>query len=71
MVVILKLLVGASTLGLPIWFAILDRKAFPRLKWIGEGEPIPRWGHTIVIVGILLAVLIAVVSPISGPDPGH
>jgi hypothetical protein len=37
MSVLLEIVVGALTLGLPLWFAYLDRKAFPRLKWVKEG----------------------------------
>jgi hypothetical protein len=69
--VILEFLVGGLTLGLPAWFAYLDRGSFPRLKWIGEGDPPPPWGRMVVVVGVGLAVLIALAAPLSGFDPVH
>ena len=71
MVILLKFLVGGLTLGLPFWFAFLDRGVFPRLKWVGEGDPPPIWGNWVVVVGILLVVLVALSSPVSGFDPSH
>jgi hypothetical protein len=68
---ILELLVGGLTLGLPLWFAFLDRGVFPRLKWVEEGEGPPAWGRMVVWVGAGLAVLIALSSPISGFHPTH
>ncbi len=71
MLLILEFLVGGLTLGLPVWFAFLDRGVFPRLKWIGEGDSPPLWGRTVVVVGVGLAVLIALAAPLSGFDPAH
>lgn len=68
---LLQVLVGLLTLGLPLWFAYLDRRAFPRLRWIGEGESIPLWGRLVVVVGVGLAILVAVSAPISGVQPTH
>lgn len=67
MTVLLETLVGSLTLGLPLWFAYLDQKALPRLTWVGEGDPPPRWGRLVVLVGVALAVLIALAP--SGPVP--
>ncbi len=71
MLITLEILVGGLTLGLPIWFAFLDREASPRLKWIGEGDPTPLWGKMVVFVGVLLVVLLALSVPASGFDPTH
>ena len=68
---IVAALVGAFSLGLPIWFAFLDQKALPGLLWMGEGEPTPLWGHLVVVVGLLLAVLVAVAAPFSGFEATH
>ena len=69
--IILRILIGGLTLGLPIWFAFLDREASPRLKWIGEGDPTPLWGKMVVFVGVFLVVLVALAAPVSGFDPTH
>ena len=68
---ILELFVGGLTVGLPIWFAFLDRKAFPALKWVGEGNPAPLWGRMVVVVGVALTVLIALAAPFSGFETTH
>jgi hypothetical protein len=68
---LLKILVGALTLGLPLLFAFLDTRAFPNLRWIGEGHPSPAWGRSVVLVGIVLAVLIALAEPMAGFHPEH
>ena len=65
MTALLNFLVGGLTLGLPLWFAFLDRRAFPRLRWMDEGEPTPTWGHWVVLVGVVLAVLVAFAAPLS------
>jgi hypothetical protein len=67
----LEIIVGALTLGLPLWFAFLDRRAFPRLKWIEGGEGPPTWGRLVVWVGALLAILIAIAAPVVGFHPTH
>lgn len=71
MVLALKILLGTFTLGLPVWFAVLDRKAAPRLKWSREGGGIPTWGHMVVVVGVVLAVLVALAEPMAGFHPSH
>jgi hypothetical protein len=63
--------VGLFTLGLPILFAVLDRMNFPGLKWVQEGDPTPIWGHLVVVVGVALAVLVALAAPISGFQSAH
>lgn len=68
---ILTLVVGIFTLGLPVWFAFLDRRAGLKLKWVASGEAPPLWGRLVVLVGIGLALLIAVAAPISGFDASH
>ena len=68
---LLHLLVGTFTLGLPAWFAYLDRESFPRMRWMDEGEPTPTWGHWVVVLGALLAVLVAVAAPISEFHSSH
>ena len=60
---ILTVLIGVFTLSLPAWFAYLDRKAFPRLRWVEEGEGPPLWGKLVVVVGVGLVILIAYVAP--------
>ena len=67
----LEILLGTLTVGLPVWFAFLDRKAAPRLKWSPEGKGIPTWGHMVVVVGVVLAVLVALAAPIAGFHPSH
>ena len=69
MTLILEIIVGALTLGLPLWFAYLDRGVFPRLKWVKKGEGPPRWGRMVVLVGIGLVVLIALAAPIASFHP--
>jgi len=71
LVILLEFLVGGLTLGLPIWFAYLDQRVFPQLKWMREGEPTPKWGHLVVAVGVLLVILVALSSPTMGFDPSH
>ncbi len=68
---ILDFLVGGMTLGLPVFFLYLDWGASPRLKWIGEGDPAPLWGRMVVLVGVGLAVLIALAAPVAGFIPTH
>jgi hypothetical protein len=65
------MLVGGLTVGLPIWFAFLDRKVFPRLRWIEEGAAPPLWGRLVVVVGVGLAVMVALAAPLSGFHPTH
>ena len=67
----LEILIGSLTLGLPLWFAALDRRAAPHLTWKEAGKGIPAWGHMIVVVGVVLAVLIAFAVPISDFHPSH
>jgi len=67
----LEFLVVGLTLGLPLWFAFLDRRALPRLRWIGDGDSPPLWGRLVVVIGMGLAVLIALAAPISGFHPTH
>ena len=69
--IILRILVGGLTLGLPVWFAFLDREALPRLKWIEDGAPTPLWGKMVVFVGVFLVVLLALSVPASDFDPTH
>jgi hypothetical protein len=71
MTTLLSALIGGLTLGLPLWFAFLDRQAFPRLRWMDEGEPTPTWGHWVVVVGVFLAVLVALAAPLSEFQPPH
>ena len=66
-----EVIVGALTLGLPLWFAFLDRRAFPDLRWIGEGDGPPAWGRMVVWIGAALAVLIALAAPIAEFHPTH
>jgi hypothetical protein len=68
---LLEVIVGALTLGLPLLFALLDTRAFPNLRWIGAGDPPPAWGRSVVLVGIAVAVLIALAAPIAGFHPEH
>ena len=68
---LLEILVGAFTLGLPLWFASLDQKFLPGLRWIDEGDPLPLWGRMVVVVGLGLAVLIALAAPFAGFHPSH
>jgi len=68
---ILGVMVGAFTLGLPMLFFFLDQRSRPNLLWIREGEPPPLWGHMIVVVGVALAVLVALASPIAGFSATH
>ena len=69
----LEIIVGTLTLGLPLWFAYLDQGVFPVLKWnrVGKERRTPRWGHAVVFVGVVLAVLIALAAPISTFQPLH
>ena len=67
----MDLVLGVATFGLPLWFALLDRGAFPRLRWIREGEATPIWGHMVVVVGITLAVMVALAAPFSQFHPTH
>jgi len=69
--ILLDFLVGGLTLGLPLWFAFLDQRVFPRLKWTGEGDPVPPWGHLVVVVGVLLVIFVALSAPVSGFEPNH
>ena len=71
MTLFLEILIGGLTLGLPLWFAFLDQGVFPKLKWVGEGDPPPLWGRSVVFVGVMLAVLIALAAPIAGFHPTH
>lgn len=71
MVLFLEVLIGGLALGLPVWFAFLDRGVFPRAKWVGEGEPAPLWARMVVVVGVVLVFLVALSSPISGFDQTH
>jgi len=64
-------LIGALALGLPLWFAYLDRGAFPQLLWVRPGDPTPGWGRAVVFVGVALAVLAALAAPIAGFHPEH
>lgn len=66
---ILEFVVGGLTLGLPGWFAYLDRRVFPRLRWVREDGSTPTWGHFVVAVGVGLAVLIALAAPLTGFQP--
>ena len=68
---ILEILVGVFTLGLPVLFVLLDQKARPNLLWIGTGDPPPLWGHSIVVIGVALAILVALAEPMTGVDPHH
>ena len=68
---LLEIVVGGLTLGLPAFFAYLDGRAFPRLRWISEGEGPPTWGRLVVWIGAGLAILIALASPIAGFHPTH
>lgn len=68
---LLEILVGTLTLGLPVWFAYLDRGAFPKLLWIQDGDPPPIWGRLVVLVGVGLGVLIALAAPFSEIDSSH
>ena len=68
---LLEIVVGGLTLGLPLWFAYLDRGVFPKLKWVWEGKGTPAWGHAVVFVGVGLAVLIALAAPVAGFHPEH
>ncbi len=45
----LEILIGSLTLGFPLWFAFLDRRVFPRMKWMAKGKGIPAWGYTVVV----------------------
>jgi len=65
------LALGAFTLGLPMFFGLLDQRDFPRMRWIEDDEPTPWWGHMVVVVGVILAVLVALAAPISGFHPTH
>ena len=67
----LEFLIGFLTLGLPLWFAFLDQRAFPGMRWVAEGRGTPVWGNSVVVVGVVLAVLIALAAPISGFHPSH
>jgi hypothetical protein len=68
---VLGILVGGLTVGLPLWFAFLDQKALPQLRWIEEGDPPPLWGRMVVVVGVGLAILVALAEPFSGFHPPH
>ena len=67
----LEILVGILVLGLPLWFASLDRAAFPNLRWIEGSDPPPLWGKMVVVVGVALAVLIALAAPFAGFEATH
>ena len=68
---LLQVLLGALTLGLPLWFHLQDRRVFPRLRWIREGEGPPAWGRAVVFVGVAVVILIALAAPIAGFHPEH
>jgi len=65
------IVLGVFTLGLPLWFFLQDRKVFPRLKWGEEGGTTPFWGHLVVVVGLALAVLVALSAPLSAFHSSH
>ena len=71
MSLLLEIVVGTLTLGLPLWFLLLDQGVFPKLKWVEDGEPPPFWGSMVVVVGVALAILIALASPFTGFHPSH
>lgn len=68
---LLEILVGVFTLGLPVWFAFLDRHTFPGLRWVQGDEPPPLWGRMVVVVGVALGVLIALAAPFAGFETAH
>ena len=68
---LLEILLGTFTLGLPLWFAFLDQKVLPKLRWVDEGAPPPVWGRMVVVVGIGLVVLVALAAPFSDFHPTH
>ncbi len=68
---LLNIIVVVLTLGLPFWFAYLDRGVFPRLKWVRPSDSPPAWGQAVVFVGIGLAILIALAAPIAGFHSSH
>jgi hypothetical protein len=68
---LVEILVGGLTLAIPFWFAFLDRLKFPELRWTGNTGRTPFWGHLVLVVGVGLAVLIALAAPLSGFHPTH
>ncbi|MBT8398039.1 MAG: hypothetical protein HKO65_04430 [Gemmatimonadetes bacterium] len=68
---ILEVMVGAFTLGLPALFFLLDQHARPNLRWIKADQSPPFWGQMVVVVGIGLAVLVALAAPFAGFVPTH
>lgn len=71
MAAFLNVLLGALTLGLPLWFSYLDTGVFPSLKWVRPGEAPPLWGRMVVFIGVGLAILVAIAAPIAGFHAEH
>ncbi len=62
----LSILAFLAVLALPLWFAYLDRRVFPRLRWVDREGRTPPWGHAIVVLGLLLVLLLALRAPAPG-----